>query len=260
VSVATTDEKASELRASVDDHIENFFAGNDQQRPGRTKNSKNPLTSTGKLLPNRHMALAVDKALQGADLDLLRFCPEVRCRPLTNSQSRFFSDLPADRQVEGSAKKRSCIYDAESGKTWVEVPRPVVDEHIEWRSLHKVCDEGSVGYAMCHWLDCATGTRGSTHNDLWHRCFNNMKLAIVDCHLWVLIVERSIVFNVLTAPFNSHAFFQKVCGASLDYFYTRDINCQLFLGLYEAACNFHTLRWSRSFKCEHQFQLRKAMP
>jgi predicted ArsR family transcriptional regulator len=74
--------------------------------------------------------------------------------------------------------------------------------------------------------------------DPWHRYHNDHKAALTATGTWLVVLERTVVFNCTSAPWSNHGFFGQIQGASEEYFSLRDHTCPLYALLYEApfAC------------------------
>lgn len=230
IRTAASTEQAEALCLEVGDSIEAFFA---KEKRTRTIGKQPPLAKHDQLACNREMAIALDHALQSSLLDLRRFLPERRCSALTPRQRRYFVDVPPERLVAGSSSRRACVWDEDAQKGEVEVPRSFLNGKPHAPALHKTVDEGAVGFIMTHWLDCSVGARGSSFEDKWHRFFNDMKSALIENKIWVIVLERMVVFNVMTAPYASHGFYCQAKSAAEEYFSSRSPDCLIFRSLYE---------------------------
>ncbi|CAK0827487.1 unnamed protein product, partial [Prorocentrum cordatum] len=199
----------SDIIKYVGETVDRFLDRKDRMTAKELKKRKLP-----EMIPNREMALAIDHGLKSAGLSLEYFIPKVKMAPLAANEIRYIIELPEDRRVPGTSRFRSCITNKDNGPTRVELPR-----QLNWAegcsslhspSLHKSFDEGSIGLPMTHWMDCFLGVRGASIEDKWHRFWNDMKGALIENDLWSVISERTVVFNMMTAPFGHHKFFTEI--------------------------------------------------
>lgn len=163
----------------------------------------------------------------------LSFFEAPPCGALQEHEVRHLVDLPPQGIAEGSSRKRSIIEDTRTRKTRVEVPRQRAVGGGFWRPvLHKVQDEGSIGLHAALWMDQAVSMRTTTTEDPWNRLHNDMKGSLVECGLWLCVLEHTIVYNGRAGPWSSHSFASQVKGAHDEYFRTRTPECTVFRLLY----------------------------
>jgi hypothetical protein len=62
---------------------------------------------------------------------------------------------------------------------------------------------------------------------------SDLQDSLVRAGLWLVVCERTVVFNLTTAPFGNHGFFGQLKDAAEEYFSSRTAACQIFQGLYE---------------------------
>jgi hypothetical protein len=225
-----------ELVCVIDQAMERIIARRSGDGKGTGKSKGRGKGKSGKLsmIPNRQFTVALDRALQSAGLSLKQFLPQQLAQALSASQERFLMELSPETQIFGSSVMRSCIVDKATGETWVEVPRSRgVDGFICMPTLHKALDEGSIGLYSAHFLDLHIGIRSTFTEDPWHRYFNDLKDALVSEKLWAVVCERTVVFNVNSAPYGNHGFYGHITAAAEEYFRTRTSTCMLFRALYE---------------------------
>ncbi len=179
--------------------------------------------------------MALDNSLRSAGLSLQHFKPGAAnvLGALAESEVRYLVALPENMQVEGSSMFRACIYNNTTDSTKVELPCDVVNGKINAPALHKAIDEGAIGLPTVNWLDCYVKVRGTSQEDKWHRYFNDMKAGLLSAGLWAVVCERTVVYNMMTAPYGNHGFFSEISGAASEYFNTRDHTCPLYRALYE---------------------------
>lgn len=203
---------------------------------GQPSNKRRKLTAHKgvDLALNRAMAFALDHSLRSAGLDLRTFLPEVVLKPLKPHESRYFVELGAERNIDGVSNRRACIWDANLEKGRLELPRRTnEDGNLNIPSLHKSCDKGSIGLPMANWADLYMSLRSTTMEDKWHRFWNDLRGGLVSAKLWIVVCERTVVFNMLTAPYGGHGFCSQVHEASREYFQHRTPECPIFASLYE---------------------------
>ena len=68
--------------------------------------------------------------------------------------------------------------------------------------------------------------------DPWHRFHNDHKDALIKTGCWLVILERTVVFNCTSAPWSDHGFFCQIREAAEEYF-SRSWRCPLYALLYE---------------------------
>lgn len=231
---ATTVEEVADLTDSIDKLVEAMVGGAPQDEAKGAHKRKVAKHSPPDLAPNREMAMAIDNALRVGGLSLSTFLPAKRLEPLLPSERRNFTELPANMQVAGTSNMRACIWDEVSGSTRVEMPRALgPDGKVFMPSLHKTCDEGSIGLPMAHWADLFVKLRSTLLEDKWHRLWNDLKSGLVSSKLWIVVCERTVVWNLMTAPFQNHGFGSVTHSAADEYFRTRSIECPIFCSLFE---------------------------
>lgn len=239
LSEVTTAAEVDQLTNSIDGVVEAMVYGGDHDEASGHKR-KALRHSPPELAPNREMAMALDNALRAGGLSLGIFLPAKRLEPLRECEFRYFVTLPADMQVEGTSSTRACIWDKVVGTTRVEMPRSLgPDGKVFMPSLHKTCDEGSIGLPMAHWADLFVGLRSTLLEDKWHRLWNDLKSGLVSSKLWIVVCERTVVWNLMTAPFQNHGFGSVIHSAAKEYFSTRSIECPIFCSLFEDPMVYH---------------------
>ena len=83
--------------------------------------------------------------------------------------------------------------------------------------------------------------------DPWHRYHNDHKAALTSTGTWLVVLERTVVFNCTSAPWGNHGFFGQIKGCGEEYFNTKDWTCPLFQLLCEAIFTRMAVSRSRFF-------------
>lgn len=199
----------------------------------RKRAQKAGVGSESALLPNRYLVLALDNSLRnGTVVGLSKFSPTDRPVSLCSDEDREIMEVPPSERVEGVSDRRSMIVDAVTRV----VKRPEIPRQpgrITSPTLHKTLDQGSIGWPAAVWTDFCLQLRGTSTEDKWHRWHNDMKDALVASGCWLTICEKTVVYNVATAPWGGHAFHGVVSGAARQYFAERDEKCPLFQMMYK---------------------------
>lgn len=180
----------------------------------------------------------------GVGLPLSHFRLDQPWRPLRITEQRYYvaiEDLPGYEPQPGDAadRKRSCVYDSETDATRIEVPLVYLDGLLHRPALHAVSDEGPVG-APALWALFSRGfIRGTRKSDPWHKLHRLTQGAVKSSGLWVIVLEFTIVFNLLHAPWGGDAFYWTVREAAGQYLKVAEVDDPLFAAMYEDLCACH---------------------
>ena len=97
-------------------------------------------------------------------------------------------------------------------------------------------DEGSPAFAMCWFLSFHTKTRIVFIRDIFHREWNDVRLALGDSNAWWIVLLTTVVYNLPYGPWDSQAWWGKMQDASTDYQARAGPTSPLFMVLYEEIC------------------------
>lgn len=185
---------------------------------------------------------ALDWAMRGGlNISLSYFRPPRPVGLLTASQCRYYVDVQgsADQLASGAPdlQRRSCIEDKSTGQRWFEVPRERDDEgHLHRPALHVVTDKGPKCFPGLQYLFKKLRLRGSLVADPWHQDWNGLRSAAAEAGLWGICLERCLVHNFPSGPWEGCAAHQSVKGAGKHFFETADEHNDLFSLMFERLC------------------------
>lgn len=114
----------------------------------------------------------------------------------------------------------------------VEAPAPKVPP-TELPTLILQEDEGSVGYSLHWYLLYQQRLRFVHFRDIYHREWNDVKLAIKSCGLWWAVLLSSVALNIHWGPWLTQAWFQKHKEGADEFFRKCTPADPLFLHFYE---------------------------
>ena len=98
-------------------------------------------------------------------------------------------------------------------------------------------DEGSPAYAMAWFLVNHCGLRMIHIRDIFHREWNDVKLAVGQCSLWDVVVLTTVVYNMPHGPWDGGMWFNKVRGVAEDVIRNMNASNPLFTAMYHLICN-----------------------
>lgn len=191
-------------------------------------------------IANQFFLQCLDHTLVGGTgLALSHFRLERPWRPPAIDEERYYVEAAS---LEGCVahpsdppnRQRSCILNTTTGETRLECPLSYDhDGRLDWASLHAVSDEGPVGAPALWALFSGRFLRGTRRNDPWHKLHRLTQGVVKACGLWVVVLEFTIVFNLLHAPWGGDAFFWTVQDAAKRYMECASIDDPLFGYMYE---------------------------
>jgi hypothetical protein len=182
---------------------------------------------------------ALDWGMRGGlNIALSYFKPPRPVNLLTSSLVRYYVDLgiSGDELAQGAPglKRRSCIEDKASGERWFEVPRERDGQgNLHRPALHVVTDKGPKCFPGLQYLFKKLRLRGSLIADPWHQDWNGLRSAAAEAGLWGICLERCIVHNFPSGPWEGCAAHQSVKGAGKHFFETSDEHNDLFSLVFE---------------------------
>eukprot|EP00974_Lingulodinium_polyedra_P111027 10738955-Lingulodinium_polyedra.AAC.1 len=97
-------------------------------------------------------------------------------------------------------------------------------------------DEGSPGYAGVWHLRYHLRARLFILRDVYHREWNDVKMALGQAGLWWVVLLTSLTFNLCFGPWEGCAWFEKLVSAAVQYFALERVSNPLFQALYPAIC------------------------
>ena len=194
---------------------------------------------------NQFWAQSLDHALHmGLGVDLSYFhrknpCVAVRIpckRYFLSPESSIASSLPG-ASVDGLCR-RSCIEDTSTGVRWWEVPRFVTAESASRMrpSLHLCIDRGSVGWPAAMFLYTRCAVRGCLFSDYAHDDWNALKGAATVSGTWLALLERVVVLNLPSGPWEGSSFFRAIQKSAESYFNACDSTDDLFSVMFNRIC------------------------
>ena len=76
-------------------------------------------------------------------------------------------------------------------------------------------DEASAQFTLSQWLQYRMHLRYIPIRDMFHREWNDIKLAVNGCGMWWCIVTSTILYNVSYGPWEGCAFWHNLVGGAL---------------------------------------------
>ena len=198
--------------------------------------------SSSSYAANKYFALSFENALRRSlNTTLALFMPTVVPVGLRDNEVLEFVDAVGAEVRDGQAKRIAVGVSEENGvmtrRRLIERPAHPSGGLIRL-ALHKSQDQGSIGWVASCWMDSRLFLRSTTVEDEAHRYHgNDLKNAMVRCGLWIVICERTHLYNARTAPWQGHGFRNLIADAAELYFKHRDCHCPLFSSLYDRLCD-----------------------
>ena len=97
-------------------------------------------------------------------------------------------------------------------------------------------DEGSTAFAICWYMAYSLKLRFAPIRDIFHREWNDIRLALGDTNLWWCILLTTMVFNIPYGPWEGGHWWGKMVGAMAAYVARAGYTSPLFSALYELIC------------------------
>ena len=97
-------------------------------------------------------------------------------------------------------------------------------------------DEGSPAYAMTWFLANHEDIRIISTRDIYHREWNDIKLALSKANLWHVVIMMTVVYNMPHGPWDSGAWFNKIRKIAITMVESMTSANPLFTPFYELVC------------------------
>ena len=179
---------------------------------------------------------ALDNGLQfGLNINLSTFiAPTPVSLYLSGGQRRYYVDSTSvPSKFKSIVKKRACIEDKEQGKRWIEVPRRVTPTGaLAMPLLVLVADKGPKNWTALQYLSSETSLRCVVFPDCFHEDWNALKRALHAENLFALVLERILLHNLPSGPWEGCAAYQGIRAAGAQYFESAGPGDELFDFLY----------------------------
>ena len=160
-------------------------------------------------MSNQYSLLAIDHALKGGRCFSLKHVQPLRAAKALelHEQMYFVDDTTITKKESEHKRRRSCVWDSEAKSGKVELPerKGHAGDHLD-RALVMNHDQGSVGFQGTLYAYTRLDIAGWFCIDPWHRCWNDLKLALQQSSLWAVILEAIVILNHRNGPFGEAAF------------------------------------------------------
>lgn len=216
---------SAETKGELYAKLEEFFAGEE----AKVDLSK---VESESMVANQMVVKAIDHALRGgAGRALIGFKPSRRLEPLRPGEERYFLDIAALPQscAREGACQRACVRDKATGSTRLELPSELIGE----ASLHVRSDQGAIGWPAYIYMFSSIGLNGTYAYDTAHHAHNELENGIKSSKCWWLMLEMTIVLNLVMGPWNGSSWFSTLRGALDTYVANHTWRCPLFAFFYE---------------------------
>eukprot|EP00971_Amphidinium_carterae_P143093 2835254-Amphidinium_carterae.2 len=191
-----------------------------------------------KRLANMYYVQALEHIVKlTTGMELSHFKPLRRPVALREEQSRVFKPESQVRQGGRSDYFLSLVKSPESEVVECPVKRRKGDNLIvgpPWLIL--TLDQGSVGWQGALWLYQKQGLQGWWIHDPWHRCWNDLRLAISSAGLWPVVREMILCMNHRAGPWERASFFQQTKNSVQQMARYGDCENPFFLHWYPEIC------------------------
>eukprot|EP00971_Amphidinium_carterae_P332320 6466426-Amphidinium_carterae.1 len=172
---------------------------------------------------NKAHLLAVDNALRaGMNMSLASFVPPRPVEMLSGAKRRRYIDVSEATSAltkEESYTKRACVEDDSGGPRYYEVTRKYNSKSgdLIMPSIHMVSDKGPKCWSALQFLYESVHVRGFLVADPWHQDWNGVRASISEVGLLTILLERVLVSNMPSGPFEGSSAFQslKLAGEEL---------------------------------------------
>ena len=125
------------------------------------------------------------------------------------------------------------------------------------RTLTLHLDEGSPAYAMVWFLTNQCDLRMMAQRDIFHREWNDTRLAVTLSHLWDVVILTTVVFNLPHGPWDGGTWHNKMKESALRIIAAMPSSNPLFVALYELICE--DLGLTPSGDLDHKEAVREMM-
>eukprot|EP00971_Amphidinium_carterae_P006625 130519-Amphidinium_carterae.1 len=172
-------------------------------------------------LYSAHHLQAIEQALQaGLNLTLTHFRCAGSHAVIRSDVKRYWT--PRERLtaelVEDGITRRACVQLQPSGTTSLTVPRDPQKENRGLASLTCVMDMGPKQFPGMQWVFESWQLRGCLINDPWHADWNGLKSALTDSRLYLLALERALLHQMPSGPWEGASHFQSIRLAGTEFF------------------------------------------
>ena len=178
----------------------------------------------GKAKPKRKSRAPVTiKQIRGSAYQHLKGLDKTLCNVLGQGLKQFRVD-------NGSTENEVGINVSNRQNPLREFDKPLPDTLC----LH--FDEGSSGFAMTWFILFVMDLRFVGMRDVFHREWNDVKLALGDEQVWWVILLTTMVFNLPYGPWMTEGWWCKMIGAATAYTTMATWTSPVFSALYELIC------------------------
>eukprot|EP00971_Amphidinium_carterae_P343165 6482768-Amphidinium_carterae.1 len=187
--------------------------------------------SEGQRLYSAHHLLALEQALQsGMNVTLASFrCAESYAVVRSDVKRYWTAKDKLDPELcEDGVVRRACVQRLPAGSTSLTVPRDGQKESRGLPSLTVVMDMGPKQFPGMQWIFETWRLRGSLINDPWHADWNGIKSALTETRLYLLVLERALLHQMPSGPWEGASHFHSLRLAATELFTTQTAENALF--------------------------------
>ena len=134
--------------------------------------------------------------------------------------------------------RRIRVHNEDTGDVRLEVPREQHNDGVPFLRpcIHLCIDRGSIGWPASMFLFTHQKLRGTLFSDFAHDDWNALKNAAASAGCWLPMLERCVVLNLPSGPWQGSAFFGKLKVAANEFFASGSPDDELFSALFPHIC------------------------
>eukprot|EP00971_Amphidinium_carterae_P210231 4171080-Amphidinium_carterae.3 len=137
-------------------------------------------------------------------------------------------------RVSQEGALRQCVKNSVSGAKRFELPRTFVGGiEVPRPTLHMVSDMGPKQWPSLQWLTEAYHIRGVVMGDSFHMDWNALRKALSRCDLYLLTLERCLLHNLPSGPWEGAGNHGQIRAAVDAFFSSQNSECELYTFLYD---------------------------